>query len=77
MKIMCKYILLSTAIAFSLLSCNNKKSASDNSTENQTDVINMESISDETSMYLLVGTYTAGESEGIYVYQFDLSLIHI
>lgn len=66
-----KYILLSTAIAFSLLSCNNKKSASDNSTENQTDVINMESISDENSMYLLVGTYTAGESEGIYVYQFD------
>ncbi|MDU1890870.1 MAG: lactonase family protein [Dysgonomonas sp.] len=31
----------------------------------------METVSDESSMYLLVGTYTASESEGIYVYQFD------
>lgn len=31
----------------------------------------MESLKDESSIYLLVGTYTSGESEGIYVYQFD------
>nr|WP_231496766.1 lactonase family protein [Prevotella sp. 10(H)] len=33
--------------------------------------INMESVSADASMYLLVGTYTSGESDGIYVYQFD------
>ncbi len=40
---------------------------------NSSDTINVstESLSDETSMYLLVGTYTTGESKGIYVYQFD------
>jgi len=33
--------------------------------------VNTETVSDATSMYLLVGTYTTGESDGIYVYQFD------
>jgi len=33
--------------------------------------VNMESVSDATSMYLVVGTYTSGESDGIYIYQFD------
>jgi len=33
--------------------------------------VNMESVSDKNSMYLLVGTYTREESKGIYVYQFD------
>lgn len=68
---MYKYILLSAVVAFSLLSCNNRKAASGNVSDNQIDVVNEKSISDETSMYLLVGTYTTGESEGIYVYQFD------
>lgn len=30
-----------------------------------------ESFSEQNSMYLLVGTYTTSESDGIYVYQFD------
>ncbi len=67
------YFFLSAFIALAMLSCNGK-----NKNAGQTDIdkadttnINMESISDNNSMYLLVGTYTGGESEGIYVYQFD------
>nr|WP_236263999.1 lactonase family protein [Dysgonomonas sp. Marseille-P4677] len=38
---------------------------------NALDTMNIDAISDETSLYLIVGTYTGGESKGIYVYQFD------
>lgn len=74
MRIMYKYILLSAVFGLSLLSCNQKTSNSNtNNMINPSDTTNMnaETISDDSSLYLLVGTYTTGESEGIYVYQFD------
>lgn len=70
-----KYILFSTLVVLSMLSCKQKPSNSnaDNMTIQPYDTtsINTESVSDDASLYLLVGTYTTGESEGIYVYQFD------
>lgn len=58
-----------------MISCNNKKSNDNNMEINPADEINEvteeETVSDSSSIYLLVGTYTTGESEGIYVYQFD------
>ncbi len=67
------YFFLSAFIALAMLSCNgkNKNAGQTNIDKADTTNINMESISDNNSMYLLVGTYTGGESEGIYVYQFD------
>lgn len=67
-----KYILFSVFAVLSLISCKQKTNV-DNSNIDPSDTTNMsaETISDETSLYLLVGTYTTGESEGIYVYQFD------
>lgn len=67
-----KYILFSAFAVLSLISCKQKTNV-DNSNIDPSDTTNMsaETISDETSLYLLVGTYTTGESEGIYVYQFD------
>lgn len=60
-----------------IVSCTNKTSTksegSSDSIPAEKDSLQlaMESIFDELSMYLFVGTYTSGESEGIYVYQFD------
>lgn len=67
-----KYILFTAFAVLSLISCKQKTNV-DNSNIDPSDTTNMsaETISDETSLYLLVGTYTTGESEGIYVYQFD------
>ena len=67
-----KYILFSAFAVLYLISCKQKTNV-DNSNIDPLDTTNMsaETISDETSLYLLVGTYTTGESEGIYVYQFD------
>lgn len=67
-----KYILFSAFAVLSLISCKQKTNV-DNSNIDPSGTTNMsaETISDETSLYLLVGTYTTGESEGIYVYQFD------
>lgn len=67
-----KYILFTAFAVLSLISCKQKTNV-DNANINPSDTTNMsaETISDETSLYLLVGTYTTGESEGIYVYQFD------
>lgn len=62
-----KYIFLIIASLFSFFSCNNKntnKAIVD--TKNQTG-----EVIDSSSLYLIVGTYTTGKSEGIYVYQFD------
>lgn len=73
-KIMCKYIILFFTIAFSLFSCNNKRNGNaDGMAINASDTIDldMESVNDNASLYLIVGTYTTGESDGIYVYQFD------
>jgi len=68
-----KYIFLSAIAAFAFISCNNKNSNTGKVNIDPSDTINinMESISDNSSVYLLVGTYTTGESDGIYVYQFD------
>lgn len=69
-----RYILLSAIVSLTLLSCNQKTSNSKtDSMTNSSDTTNIsaESVSDDASLYLLVGTYTTGESEGIYVYQFD------
>ncbi|WP_165026000.1 MULTISPECIES: lactonase family protein [unclassified Dysgonomonas] len=72
---MLKQYFIAPIIALSMIACTNKGTT--NTTENkaltEADSIKlaMESISDDTSMYLLVGTYTSGESDGIYVYQFD------
>ena len=70
---MYKYILVAVTTVFTLLSCDIKNKNSDRSSISGEDTlnVNMESISDDNSIYLLVGTYTAGESKGIYVYQFD------
>ncbi len=67
-----KYILFTAFAVLSFISCKQKTNV-DNANINPSDTTNMsaETISDETSLYLLVGTYTTGESEGIYVYQFD------
>lgn len=67
-----KYILFTAFAVLSFISCKQKTNV-DNSNIDPSDTTNMsaETISDETSLYLLVGTYTTGESEGIYVYQFD------
>lgn len=46
-------------VAISLMSCSNKDTKMQHST------------SGDNTMYMLVGTYTAGESKGIYVYSID------
>lgn len=68
-----KYIYLSVLALSVLGGCNNKNSNMNTVNINSSDTVNidLESVSDENSLYLLVGTYTSGESEGIYVYQFD------
>lgn len=72
--IMYKYFILTMFFVCAAVSCNNKKTTN-TSTENMSLAdsleLAMESISDENSLYLIVGTYTSGDSEGIYVYQFD------
>lgn len=70
-----KYIFFVALAVFAFISCKQKpvNSNADNMIIDPSDTTNMntESISDDASLYLLVGTYTTGESEGIYVYQFD------
>ncbi len=66
-----KYIFLIIASLFSFFSCNNKNTNkavvdANNSTNSQTG-----EVVDSSSLYLIIGTYTTGKSEGIYVYQFD------
>lgn len=65
-----KYIFLIIAVAFSFFSCNNK---STNKAVNASDSTNIRKrkVLANSSLYLIVGTYTTSESEGIYVYQFD------
>lgn len=66
-----KYIYLSAVAAFIMAGCNTKNSNNMSINSSDTVNVNLESVSDDNSLYLLVGTYTSGESEGIYVYQFD------
>lgn len=67
-----KYLYCSLLFIIALVGCNNKNTQS-NPTINSNDTItvNVESMSENSTLFLLVGTYTFGESEGIYVYQFD------
>jgi len=69
--IMCKYFLLSAIAVLSFFSCNNKNSSKVTVNTNDTTNVGAEIMIDDASMYLIVGTYTTGESKGIYVYQFD------
>lgn len=66
-----KYISLIIVIAFAFSSCNSKNT--NRTVDNASDSTNVqtEKVMDNSGMYLIVGTYTTGESEGIYVYQFD------
>lgn len=63
---MYKHLCVIAFAMIALLSCGQKKDTTmgDKKVENR-------SVADESSIYLLVGTYTTGESKGIYVYQFD------
>ncbi|MFV0418602.1 MAG: lactonase family protein [Dysgonomonas sp.] len=54
-----------------MVGCNTKNSNRMSEISSDTVNVNLESISDDNSLYLLVGTYTSGESKGIYVYKFD------
>ena len=68
-----KYILFPIIILFILFSCNIKNKNPESLSIDPSDTVNIntESVLDKNSMYLIVGTYTSGESDGIYVYQFD------
>lgn len=61
---MFRYSLVFVVAAISLLGCSN----TNNKTENQ---MKEKSTNAENEMYMLVGTYTSGESKGIYVYKLD------
>lgn len=60
---MLKQIITMSISATLLVGCGNK---STNTQASATD-----SIADKNQMYMLVGTYTSGESKGIYVYKLD------
>ncbi|MDR1091449.1 MAG: lactonase family protein [Prevotella sp.] len=66
-----KYIFLIIAVTFSFLSCNNKNT--NKAVVKASDPANVQTgkVMDDSGLYLIVGTYTTGESEGIYVYRFD------
>lgn len=68
---MCRCICLFIFAILFLYGCNTKSPNKNDINSIDTVNINMESVSDDNSLYLLVGTYTAGDSRGIYVYQFD------
>lgn len=69
-------ILIASFAIISMMACTGKNTSNnqiDNQASNTPDsLLNaMSQISDATSMYLLIGTYTSRSSEGIYVHQFD------
>lgn len=66
-----KYIFLIIASVFSFFSCNNKNTNKVTVDANNSTNIQTGDVNDDSSLYLIVGTYTTGESDGIYVYQFD------
>lgn len=74
---MFKKSILLFIIALAAISCSNKNSTKLNqsndslSAEKDSLTLALESISDQSSLHLFVGTYTSGTSEGIYLYQFD------
>lgn len=52
------------------IACNSKKQKETESTETKTTMIDTV-INETNELYLLVGTYTSGKSNGIYLYRFD------
>lgn len=54
-----------------LVGCNNNRAQSSEVRIDANDTINMKSMSENSKLYLLIGTYTMGDSEGVYVYEFD------
>lgn len=72
---MLKRYFIAPILFLTMIACTNKGTMNDkeNRVLSEADSIKlaMESISDDASVYLLVGTYTSGESDGIYVYQLD------
>lgn len=70
-----KLLYFAALLIFAATSCNNKKSNNGSQSEplSLADSLElaMESTKDERSLYLFVGTYTANESEGIYIFQLD------
>lgn len=64
--------LYSLIISFAtLISCNNNRAQSSGAAIDPNDTINEKAMSESSKLYLLVGTYTMGDSEGVYVYKFD------
>ncbi len=66
-----KYIFLIIASIFSFFSCNNKNTNKATVDANNSTNIRTGELIDDSSLYLIAGTYTTGGSDGIYVYQFD------
>lgn len=60
---MIKYVTTACVLAIALMGCKGKKAEN----VEQTDRTNMTN----NQMYMLVGTYTSGESKGVYVYKID------
>jgi len=61
---MFRYSLVCMSIIVSLIGCSDVSKKTDNQMEEKTTITNNE-------MYMLVGTYTSGESKGIYIYKLD------
>lgn len=64
---MTRNIIITMAVIIALCSCGKK---SPNNTKTM-DTTTKESIPTSSALYMLVGTYTAKDSKGIYVYKFD------
>lgn len=70
---MIKKIFILPIIFLAFISCKNNKGSdkANNTTSNDSLMVEKEMLSNDASIYMLVGTYTSGYSDGIYVYQFD------
>lgn len=66
-----KYLYTAIFFLIILVSCNNNKAQNSGTTINLNDTVNEKAMSESSKLYLLVGTYTMGDSEGVYVYKFD------
>ena len=64
---MTRNIIITMAVIIALCSCGKK---SPNNTKTM-DATTKDSIPTSSALYMLVGTYTAKDSKGIYVYKFD------
>lgn len=68
---MIKKLFVLSIILFAITSCTNKGANKSNTTDNEDLTVEEEILSNEASIYMLVGTYTTGYSDGIYLFQFD------